>query len=421
MKVEWKTCLRIGITIFLLYCAIHFLPAAVDGVQALIGAMSSIFVGAIIAYLINILMSFYERHYFSRWAHKKFFAKTRRPVCLLGAIVTLVAVIVAIFMLILPELIECIETVVAFLPPAFKKITELADDLSWVPQELIDWLQSVNWNDMVNKALDTLTSGLGDFFSVATKALSTIFSVIVTTLFAIIFSIYLLSGRDTLKNGACRLLEAYVPKKIARKMEHLTAVFHDCFRRYIVGQCIEAVILGALCTIGMIIFQFPYATMIGALVAFTALIPIAGAYIGAGVGAFMILTVSPIKALLFLVFIIVLQQLEGNIIYPRVVGTSIGLPGIWVLFAVTVGGGLFGVMGMVLGVPLVAAIYRLVKEDLAKKEDRVLRQSSADSIPAELPLEAEAEIEAMFAETSHNHKKYEDIVDEAPDETPKEE
>ncbi|MBQ8401314.1 MAG: AI-2E family transporter, partial [Clostridia bacterium] len=144
----------------------------------------------------------------------------------------------------------------------------------------------------------------------------------------------------------------------------------DCFHKYIVGQCTEAVILGLLCTIGMLLFQFPYASMIGALIAFTALIPIAGAYIGAGVGAFMILTVSPIKAVFFLIFIVVLQQLEGNIIYPRVVGSSIGLPGIWVLSAVTIGGGIMGIAGMLLGVPLTAALYRMLQEDLHRREGK---------------------------------------------------
>ena len=147
-------------------------------------------------------------------------------------------------------------------------------------------------------------------------------------------------------------------------MHYVSGILNSCFRSFIVGQCIEAVIIGVLCTIGMLIFRFPYATMVGALIGFTALIPVAGAYIGAIVGALMILSVSPIKALLFLIFIIVLQQLEDNIVYPKVVGSSIGLPGIWVLAAITVGGGVMGIAGMLLGVPLFAAAYRLLKDDV---------------------------------------------------------
>ena len=138
----------------------------------------------------------------------------------------------------------------------------------------------------------------------------------------------------------------------------------NTFSRFIVGQCTEAVILGSLCTIGMFIFQFPYAPMIGAFIGATALIPIVGAYLGAALGAFMIFTISPIKALLFLVFLIILQQLEGNLIYPKVVGSSIGLPGMWVLAAVTVGGSIGGIPGMLVGVPLAATAYKLLRDDV---------------------------------------------------------
>jgi len=151
------------------------------------------------------------------------------------------------------------------------------------------------------------------------------------------------------------------------------------FHNFIVGQCTEAVILGSLCMVGMWVLRFPYAVMIGVLIGFTALIPIAGAYIGAGVGAFMIFTVSPFKAVLFLVFIVVLQQLEGNLIYPRVVGNSIGLPGIWVLAAITIGGGILGIGGMLLAVPLTATIYKLLREDIyARRRATVLPVVSAN-------------------------------------------
>lgn len=155
----------------------------------------------------------------------------------------------------------------------------------------------------------------------------------------------------------------------------MLSVLNECFHKYIVGQCTEALILGGLCTLGMLILQLPYATMTGAVIAFTALIPVAGAYIGAGVGAFMILTVSPVKAIIFLIFIVILQQLEGNLIYPRVVGSSMGLPGIWVLAAVTVGGGVMGIPGMLLCVPLAAAFYKLLREDVNRipsKEEAVI-------------------------------------------------
>src|SRR5699024_8175623 len=143
---------------------------------------------------------------------------------------------------------------------------------------------------------------------------------------------------------------------------------HDTFTKFIVGQCTEAVILGTLCTIGMLLFRFPYATMIGTLIGATALLPVVGAYLGAAVGAFMIFTIDPLKALGFLIFIAILQQLEGNLIYPRVVGSSVGLPGIWVLAAVTVGGGLGGIIGMLLAVPVTATLYKLLQKDVQKRK-----------------------------------------------------
>ena len=216
--------------------------------------------------------------------------------------------------------------------------------------------------------MGVVTSGIGDVVSLVVSAVSSVFSFLVTALLSLIFSIYLLSGKEELASQVDRLAKRYVGNRLYGKLVYFLHTLDDCFHRYIVGQCTEAVILGALCAVGMGILRLPYALMVGALVAFTALIPVAGAYIGAGVGAFMILTVDPFKALVFLIFIVVLQQLEGNLIYPKVVGSSMGLPGIWVLAAVTVGGGLAGIVGMLLGVPLAAALYRIIRDDVRKHE-----------------------------------------------------
>ena len=209
------------------------------------------------------------------------------------------------------------------------------------------------------------------------KTVSSVASGVVTALLGLVFSLYLLMTKDRIRGQFHRTMLHYLPEKITSRIEHVAKVLDDCFHRYIVGQCTEAVILGLLCTLGMSLLRLPYATMISALIAFTALIPIAGAYIGAGIGAFLILVVSPVQALTFLIFIVVLQQLEGNLIYPKVVGDSIGLPGIWVLAAVTIGGGVMGVMGMLLGVPLAAAIYRLIREDMNKADEKAAPETEA--------------------------------------------
>jgi len=157
---------------------------------------------------------------------------------------------------------------------------------------------------------------------VVVGAVSSLFSFLVTSLLSLIFSIYLLAEKETLSSEMDRLARRYLGSRAYKNVCYVIHILDDCFHRYIVGQCLEAVILGGLCVLGMAILRIPYALMVGALVAFTALIPVAGAYIGAGVGAFMILTVDPVKALIFLVFLVILQQLEGNLIYPRVVGSS---------------------------------------------------------------------------------------------------
>jgi len=201
------------------------------------------------------------------------------------------------------------------------------------------------------------------------STVSSVFSALVTGLLAVIFSIYVLLEQEDLRRQFGKLMGRYLSPRWQGRFSYVLHTVDDCFHRYIVGQCLEAVIIGVLCALGMGLLRLPYATMVGALVGFTALIPVAGAYIGAGVGAFMILTVDPFQALIFLVFLVILQQLEGNLIYPKVVGSSLGLPGIWVLAAVTVGGGILGIGGMLLGVPLAAAAYRILREEVSGSGD----------------------------------------------------
>ena len=208
------------------------------------------------------------------------------------------------------------------------------------------------------------------------------FSATVSTAFtavvSIIFSIYLLLGKEKLGRQISLVMKTYLKPAWYSHLVYFLETLHSCFRRFVVGQCTEAVILGLLCMGGMMLLRFPYASMVGALIGFTALIPVAGAYIGAGVGAFMIFTVSPFQSLFFLIFIAILQQLEGNLIYPKVVGSSIGLPGIWVLAAVTIGGGVLGIGGMLLAVPLAAALYQMLRVDVARRNAPPSAQESTE-------------------------------------------
>ena len=234
----------------------------------------------------------------------------------------------------------------------------------------------IDWQKMIKDIIDVVVTGAGGVMNSALNIASSLFSFAAQALIGFIFAMYLLLNKEKVLGQFNKLFRVYLKDKVRDKMEYFFAVANETFKSYIVGQCTEAVILGVLCAIGMLIFGFPYAGMTGAVIGVTALIPVAGAYIGAAVGAFMICTVSPLKAVLFIVYIVVLQQLEGNLIYPKVVGSSIGLPGMWVLAAVTIGGGIMGIPGMLFGVPLAATLYKLLRADVNHK----LKNTAAENV-----------------------------------------
>lgn len=361
VKVEWKTCFRVGISAFLLFLAITYWQTACKLAGTAVGAAAPLIIGAVIAYLVNILMARYEKWFFPR-SQRKFVRVVRRPLCMTAAFITLVAIVALVVALIVPQLYSCVMLLLAKVPPVIRQIIAWLDKYDLLSEEYLSQLKNIDWKSRLGQIFDIVTSGVGSVMDVVITTVTSLFSGIVTAVISIIFSIYILASKERLGMQILRLMRRVMSEKWYGRSFHLLNVVNDSFRGYIVGQCTEAVILGVLCALGMWILQLPYAAMIGALVAFTALIPVAGGYIGAGVGAFMILTESPIKALIFLVFILVLQQLEGNLIYPKVVGSSIGLPGIWVLAAVTVGGGVMGITGMLIGVPIAAAAYKLLGE-----------------------------------------------------------
>ena len=368
MKPSWKTCLRITICAFLLYLGIYYLPAAQSVLGKVAAALAPIITGLIIAYILNILMNFYEKHYFPNLQHRSFFRKSRRGVCLFFSILTLLGILILVFSLIIPQLTSCLSILLSEVPPAVDKLLQNASASNFFPQELLSYLQSIDWQKTLSGILNFFINGFGSAAGVLIGAVSTVLSGTFNFIIGIIFALYLLISKDTLLSQLKRLLAAYLPEKWHHRLQHCLHIFNNSFHQYIVGQCKEAVILGSLCMIGMLIFGFPYALMISALIGISALIPIFGAFIGAAIGALMILTISPIKALFFLIFLIVLQQLEGNLIYPRVMGKALGLPGIWVFAAVTIGSSLMGFTGLLLGVPTASALYRLLRDDLRSRE-----------------------------------------------------
>ena len=287
---------------------------------------------------------------------------------MLGAILTLVAIVVIVVILVLPELVHCVSFIISEIPPLIESFLESETVRSIMPDGISAELEKIDWRSIIDSAINVLKAGLGSAFNTIVDVVSSVFSASVTVFIGVIFAVYLLMGKKTLQAQVRRLMKNYLRPKWIEKIYYVLSVLNESFHKYIVGQCTEAVILGVLCMVGMLIFRFPYAAMIGALVAFMALIPVVGAFIAAAVGALMILTQSPLQALLFLVFIVVLQQLEGNLIYPRVVGKSVGLPSMWVLAAVTIGGSVMGILGMLIAVPVTATLYRLIREDMTRRE-----------------------------------------------------
>ncbi len=371
MELKWKSCIRIGVTVIILFLVMQYWPAFTKLARIALGAAMPLLLGCAVAYVVNILMSFFERR-FDAASRSATAQKLRRPLCMALAFISILCIAVFIVWMIVPELIRCLQILLEELPAALNPVflwlekTLPVKSLIQSKDSLLSGSE-MDWQKNLAKIMDILLNGLGGAMGAAASILSSVVSTMVTALVAVIFSIYLLAGKEKIAGQFKRLFTRYLPHKATDKIYYVTKTLDHSFHSFIVGQCTEAVVLGLLCMLGMFLLRLPYAAMIGCLIGFTALIPVAGAYIGAVIGAFMIFTVSPVQAVIFLIYLSVLQQLEGNLIYPRIVGSSIGLPGIWVLAAVTVGGGVMGILGMFLSVPLAATAYQLLKHDVCRK------------------------------------------------------
>lgn len=365
VNIKWKTCFKIGVSAFILFLCIYYWQTAVNYLLVIAGSLISLLIGGVIAYIVNILMSFLESHYFMG-SNKRYVIKSRRPVCMIVSFLIVLLIVMLVIALVVPELIKSISMIINRLPQVLRSFSENELVKKYLPV-ISEYLSNINWNGIVSRAERFFTDYFGVMAGGLISTVSIVFSSVLNFVLGLIFSIYLLLSKDRLCAQAKEIMEHYVKTSWNEKIQYVLTILNRNFHRFIVGQCTEAVILGVLCAVGMVIFRFPYAIMIGVLVGFTALIPVVGAYVGAAAGIFMMLTISPMKALMFVIFIVVLQQLEGNLIYPRVVGNSLGLPALWVLVAVTVGGGIGGVIGMLVAVPIVSSIYQLVQNDVRKR------------------------------------------------------
>ena len=368
MKEDIRRFMGLGVVAFFVYLAVHYWPWLMKLCGAILAAAQPLILGCIIAYIVGILMGKCEQIWFPK-SRLAIVQKTRPFVCMLLSFLIIVAVVALLIKLVVPQLMASVQLLLNEIPPLIDQC------VAWLKSQenLLPDIQaalenaSIDVDTLIRRVITYLTNGASGLMTGAVNTATSIIASVPSIAMMFIFSIYLLLGRCSLKRQFNRLMDVYLKPGLCCRIRYVLGVANDCFRSFIVGQVTEAVILGALCTAGMLLLRLPYATMTGAVVGFTALIPIMGAYIGTFVGAFMICTVSPIQAVVFVVFLLILQQIEGNLIYPHTVGSSIGLPGIWVLAAVTLFGGLFGILGMLVGVPLTATAYRLLKNDLSRR------------------------------------------------------
>lgn len=356
-KVQRNQTIKLIILTGVVLLIVLYFPEVINKTRDLLAAFYPLLLGAVIAFILNILMSRYEKCYFPA-SQKRIITKSRRGICLLLAILTIVLIVYLILRIIIPQIAHTSYLISAGFPDMYAKslawIGQYSDQIPGLQQKLS--AMNVDGAAIMKKAL--AYSGSWAFGTIS--VLGSVFGEIISFVLALVFCIYILLEKEDLKAKFDKLFKAYMRNERREKLYEILHLTNQVFSDYIVGQCKDALILGVLCAIGMLIFGFPYALSVGSVVGLMALIPVVGTLLGAAIGFFLIVIVDPVKALLFIVFIIVLHQLEGNLIYPKVVGNSIGLPGIWVLAAITVGGGLMGIVGVLLGVPVAATIYKLL-------------------------------------------------------------
>ena len=352
-----------------------------------IGMLTPFLVGAALAFVLNLPAGFIERKLFGKWKNPKA-AGLKRGLSIVLAIFCVIALLVFAFSMVVPQLTRTLKELGTVIPNYFMGLVARLEVLATEYPEWKDAFAaleelSIDWNSLINYVTAFLKDGLGNVVSSTVGFAGSVAGALFDGVIAFVFAIYILSGKEKLGQQGKKLLYAYLPEKGYEKTLKVAALCNHNFAKFISGQCLEAVILGMMFVICMTIFQMPYAVLVGVLIAFTALIPIVGAFIGCAVGAFLILMVSPVKALIFIIMFLILQQLEGNLIYPRVVGNSVGLPAIWVLVAVSVGGSMFGVVGMLVFIPLMSTLYALLRENVNnrnQKKELLRRETSKETV-----------------------------------------
>ena len=323
-------------------------------------------IGGAIAFVLNVPMNFIQRHLFpeEKLEKRPFIKKIARPVSMVLVLIAVIGIVVIIMFILIPQLGNTFanlgRSIQAFIP----QVQDWAETMFHNNKEIMKWVNDLefDWNKIMDTGLRFFKNGAGSVVDSTITAAKSIVSGLTTFFIAFVFAIYILLQKERLGIQAKKILFAFVRRGRAEAAVEVLSLTYNTFSSFLTGQCVEAIILGCMFVVSMALLKLPYALLVGIVIAFTALIPIFGAFIGCAVGAFLIFMVDPVKALIFIVLFLVLQQIEGNLIYPHVVGNSVGLPSIWVLAAVSIGASLMGIVGMLIFIPIVSVIYALFRE-----------------------------------------------------------
>ena len=347
--------------------------------KVFVGMLSPFLVGGAIAFVLHLPTNFVERNIFGKWEKS---SGLKRAFSILLALLFVISLLVFVVLIVVPQLgrtlIELGTAISAFMKELIINLEALVQQYPELQDSLVALENiSVDWNSVISYVTNFVKTGVLSMVTTTVGIGGSLAGMLFDGVISFVFAIYILSGKENLARQGKKLLRAYLSETGYNRTIKVLALCNQNFSKFISGQCLEAVILGTMFVICMTIFRMPYALLVGVLIAFTALIPIVGAFIGCAVGAFLILMVSPVKAVGFIAMFLVLQQLEGNLIYPKVVGNSVGLPAIWVLVAVSLGGSMFGVVGMLVFIPLMSTLYALLRENVNIKTMERLEQEKA--------------------------------------------
>lgn len=338
--------------------------------------------GAVLAFIINAPMQFFERHLFKnkKMQNKKAAQKIARPVSLLIALLAIIAVIMIVIFVVVPELGKTLASLGKTISDSLPVLQEQINHLFKNENFITEWVDNLDLQKMINTSVNFLKSGVGNVLNSTYTIVASVVNGLTTFFISFVFACYIVLQKEKLEVQIKKVFYAFFKEKTVKKILDVCSLAYHTFLNFLTGQCVEAVILGTMFFITMSIFRFPYALLVGVLIAFTALIPIFGAFIGCAIGAFLLLMVNPVRAVAFVIMFLVLQQVEGNFIYPHVVGNSVGLPSIWVLVAVSLGGSLMGVAGMLIFIPATSVVYKLFRGYVYKRlRDKKIDQSTITS------------------------------------------